>query len=68
MIFKKQAIYKGTKYIRVNEDYRDATNIRSRCYTCKYREEVNTCLNCQWVMHLVGAEKYIITFGYMPIK
>lgn len=68
MIFKKQAIYKGTKYIRVNEDYRDTTNIQSRCYTCIYRGEVNTCLNCREVMHLVDAERSIITFGYMPIK
>jgi hypothetical protein len=68
MIFKKQAIYKGTKYIRVNEDYRDTTNIQSRCYTCKYRGYVNICLNCREVMHLVDAERSIITFGYMPIK
>lgn len=32
MIFKKQAIYKGTKYTRVKEDYRNTTNIQSRCF------------------------------------
>ena len=68
MIFKKQAIYKGTKYVRVEEDYRDTTNIQSRCYKCKHSGEVNTCLDCQVVMRLVDAERSIITFGYMPVK
>lgn len=73
MIFKKSIKYKGIKYIRVREDYRDATNIQSRCglYKCKYKGKSKiskTCTDCQRVMHILGAERPMITFGYMPIK
>ena len=72
MIFKKQAIYIGTKYTRVEgENYLgDVPYTRCEIYNCKYKEIYNRyeCIWCNEVMKKTGAHKVNITFGYMPIK
>ena len=71
MIFKKKAIYKGTKYIRVaGEDYTEfIPNIRCEIYNCKYKREYGyECIMCNQVMKRVHANKINITLGYIPIE
>ena len=70
MIFKKSIKYKGIKYTRVREDYRDASNIKPRCslYNCRYKGKMKFCIKCREVMHITDAEIGLITFGYMPIN
>lgn len=73
MIFKRKAIYKGTKYVRIEgEDY-SGPKPYTRCeiYNCKYvrkyEENEHKCMWCNEVMKKTGAYKVSITFGYMPI-
>lgn len=70
MIFKKKAIYKGTRYIRVEEDYTGLVpNTRCEIYNCKYdgTRGLEGCDMCNKVLRKTHAHKLDITFGYMPI-
>jgi hypothetical protein len=72
MIFKKSAIYKGIKYIRVEgEDYFSSPIPHTRCeiYDCEYEyKKEGKCIWCNKVMKKTGANKFNITFGYVPIN
>lgn len=69
MIFKKSAIYRGIKYIRVaGEDYTALIpNTRCEIYNCKYEDRYE-CIMCNQVMKKLHANKIDITLGYMPIE
>ncbi len=70
MIFKKQAIYIGIKYTRVEGEnyFGHVPFTRCEIYNCKYKDNIYECVVCNRVMKKTGAHKVNITFGYMPIK